>query len=126
MFDTMNTDDDCVEGKTCGTTIAPLYFISFIVICSFIMLNLFILVILQQFDQYFLADDNVLKTFSGDVQTFKKSWTYFTRDDHCIKIKDNKLVEFFKHLDKPLGMTEGKDKDGNKIDIRDDHQDMHK
>jgi hypothetical protein len=47
MFDTMNTSESCIPMKTCGTDIAPLYFLSFIVICSFVMLNLFILVILQ-------------------------------------------------------------------------------
>ena len=49
MYDTMNVGPGCVPGKTCGSPIAPVFFLSFIMIVSNIMLNLFILVILQQF-----------------------------------------------------------------------------
>jgi hypothetical protein len=115
MFDTMNTDSDCIKGETCGTNIAPLYFISFIVICSFVMLNLFILVIIQQFDQYYLAEDNVLAKFEKDLMVFKNSWTEFARSNKCIKMKDNKLVTFFKSMERPLGMTAEDLKDPNEI-----------
>jgi len=115
MFDTNNTDSDCIKGETCGTAIAPLYFISFIVICSFVMLNLFILVIIQQFDQYYLSDDNILSKFESDIMVFKKSWTKFTKQNKCIKIKDNKLVDFFTDMDRPLGMSKEDIKDKNDI-----------
>jgi hypothetical protein len=115
MFDTNNTDGDCIEGETCGTVIAPLYFISFIVIVSFVMLNLFILVIIQQFDQYYLSDDNVLAKFEKDLYIFKNSWTKFAKSNKCIKVKDNKLVAFFKSMEKPLGMTAEDLKDNNDI-----------
>lgn len=79
------------------------------------MLNLFILVIIQQFDQYYLSDDNVLAKFEGDLMVFKHSWTEFTKNNKGIKIKDNKLVVFFKHMEKPLGMTAEDMKDKNEI-----------
>jgi hypothetical protein len=82
MFDAANTDGDCIPGKTCGTVIAPIYFLSFVVICSFVMLNLFILVIIQQFDQYYLADDNVLAKFDKDLLVFKTSWTKYSKTNH--------------------------------------------
>lgn len=48
MYDCMLTPaDGCIEGETCGTILAPLYFVSFMMICSNIMINLFVLVILQ-------------------------------------------------------------------------------
>ncbi len=47
MYDTMNTDKDCIVGVNCGTSLAPLYFLSFTMICNYVMLNLFILVIIQ-------------------------------------------------------------------------------
>ena len=46
MYDTMNTGPDCIPGKTCGSTIAPVFFIIFIMLVTNIMLNLFILVII--------------------------------------------------------------------------------
>lgn len=70
------------------------------------MLNLFILVIIQQFDQYYLSEDNVLAKFERELYIFKNAWTAFTQANKCIKIKDNKLVAFFKSMeDTPLGMT---------------------
>lgn len=111
----MNTDSDCIPGETCGSNIAPLYFLSFIVICTFVMLNLFILVIIQQFDQYYLAEDNVLSKFEKDLMVFKNSWTVFAAPNHCIKIKDNKLVPFFKDLERPLGMSAEDVKSNNDI-----------
>jgi type IV secretory pathway VirB2 component (pilin) len=71
MFDCMNTEDDCIPGSTCGTAWAPLFFLIFVVIQQYIMVNLFILIILQQFDLYYLPDDNVLDRFKADVSNFK-------------------------------------------------------
>lgn len=79
------------------------------------MLNLFVLVIIQQFDKYYLAEENVLKLFEQDLKIFKKSWEEFAKMNHCVKMKDNKLVAFFKHLEKPLGMTAEDLLDDNEI-----------
>mmetsp|Transcript_2722 Transcript_2722/g.3736 ORF Transcript_2722/g.3736 Transcript_2722/m.3736 type:complete len:244 (+) Transcript_2722:3069-3800(+) len=49
MYDCMDVGPGCIPGKTCGSPIAPVFFLSFIMIVSNIMLNLFILVIIQQF-----------------------------------------------------------------------------
>jgi len=46
MYDTMNTDPDCIPGKNCGFSYSPVYFLSFVMVCNFVMLNLFILVII--------------------------------------------------------------------------------
>ena len=47
MYDCMRLAPDCIEGKTCGSNIAPVFFLSFILIVTHIMLNLFVLVIIQ-------------------------------------------------------------------------------
>ena len=46
MYDTMDTTPECIPDVTCGTDIAPIFFLTFIMIVSNIMLNLFILVII--------------------------------------------------------------------------------
>ena len=46
MYDCGRTAPDCVEGKTCGSALAPAYFIAFILLVTYVMLNLFILVII--------------------------------------------------------------------------------
>lgn len=47
MYDTMDTSPECIPDKTCGSDIAPIFFLSFIMIVSNVMLNLFILVIIM-------------------------------------------------------------------------------
>ena len=60
MYDTMNTGADCIPGKTCGVSFSPVFFILFQLICFYVMLNLFVLIILQQFELYYLPQDNIL------------------------------------------------------------------
>jgi len=104
MFDTMRTED-CIPGETCGTMWAPAYFISFILICTYIMLNLFVLVILQQFDKYYLPKDNIISKFKRNLQNFKDTWRDFTQEKYnCLKIKESQLLRFFQTLKDPLGM----------------------
>ena len=47
MFDLMNVDlEICIQGKTCGTSYAPIFFILFVLIQQYIMVDLFVLIIL--------------------------------------------------------------------------------
>lgn len=95
MQDTMRgPEDGCIPGKTCGLSYAPIFFIPLQMLCTFIMLNLFILVIIQQFQTYYLDTDNVISKFKDDLERFKQTWTNFTKDHNCIKIKDTRLVAF--------------------------------
>ena len=55
MYDCTRTED-CTEPdghSNCGSVFGFLYFLTFIMICSFIMLNLFVLVIIDQFEKYY-------------------------------------------------------------------------
>ena len=54
---------DCANKDNGGNSYALIYFISFILICSFIMLNLFILVIIEQFGKYMGNEDNPIEIF---------------------------------------------------------------
>lgn len=63
------------------------------------MLQLFILVIIQQFDKYYLSQDNRIKTFKDDLEKFFRTWKYFTQKKYrCYKIKENMLEPFFRKL----------------------------
>lgn len=46
MYDCSDNDPDCIPEVNCGTMWAPIFFIAFIIIQQYIMLNLFILIIL--------------------------------------------------------------------------------
>ena len=47
MYDCNKTPPNCVEGVDCGTSFAPAFFIVFVLFVQNVMLNLFILVILN-------------------------------------------------------------------------------
>ena len=66
------------------------------------------LVIIQQFEMYYLDADNVLMMFKDDLERFKVTWTHFTKDNNCLKLKDTRLVAFMGHMDAPLGMRGAK------------------
>lgn len=105
MYDTMNTREDCIPDVNCGSDISPLFFIVFVMVCSYVMLNLFVLIILQQFELYYLPDDNILQQFREDLETFKLTWAKFSKEFSGIRIKAMDLVPFFKHLGGRLGFN---------------------
>eukprot|EP00347_Sterkiella_histriomuscorum_P003601 403363663 len=114
MFDcAREPSDGCIEGVNCGNKIISyIYFISFIMICTNIMLNLFVLVIIQQFDKYYLPQNNIISLFKQDLIGFKDTWKNFTMDKYnCKKIKESQLTQFFQELKAPLGMPNIKDQD---------------
>ena len=99
MFDCMRVDEKCLMTNTCGSPYAVIYFILFILISTYIMLNLFVLVILQQFDKYYLPKDNIIQRFKGDLTNFKQTWKEFTFARYsCLKIKESQLPSFFAKL----------------------------
>lgn len=79
-------------------------------IATLVLLNLFILIILQQFDKYYLPDDNVLQRFKTDLEIFKINWSQFSYYYDGIRIKDHSLVDFFYSMSPPLGFKGMKSK----------------
>lgn len=100
MYDCMKTPPDCEPGRTCGPSswITALYFISFIMVITWVMLNLFILVIIQQFDMYYVAEDNPIKTFSQNFDKFHKVWIQHTKKQRCVRIRQRSVPAFFRDL----------------------------
>ena len=55
MFDCSRSKaDGCIDGLTCGTPWSFVYHLLLLFVCAWVMLNLFILVIIQQFEKYYL------------------------------------------------------------------------
>ena len=107
MYDCLNTPPNCVPGETCGTSFAPIFYIVFVVFVQNVMLNLFILVILDQFDRYYMSDDNPIFKFKDSLKVFMKTWIYFTQQKYrCLKLREKRLNDFFKELPMPLGLPQ--------------------
>lgn len=74
MYDCLDTAPDCTPMETCGSSLAPLFYIMFILIITHVMLNLFILVIIQQFEMFYVNEDNPIKVFSEHFDQFHALW----------------------------------------------------
>ncbi len=71
-----------------------LFFFTFVMIVQKIMLNLFILVIIQQFEQYYVSEDNPIQKFKQNLVLFEKVWIEFTEKQNNVKIKEKLLTKF--------------------------------
>lgn len=83
---------------------AAIYFTSFILIIHFIATNLFILVLLQQFDDSETSTKNSLEEFYEYVNDFKKAWFECTEKFNGKKMSRANILNFFQKLEKPLGI----------------------
>ena len=83
--------------------LAVLYFISFYIIISFIMINLFILILIEQFDEYYHNPDNPLHSFHDNLEDFTHVWSTLCMENNQYKISENQLMVLFRRLLPPLG-----------------------
>ncbi|XP_074041675.1 voltage-dependent calcium channel type A subunit alpha-1 isoform X6 [Leptinotarsa decemlineata] len=87
------------SGKQCGHNIAYAYFVSFIFFCSFLMLNLFVAVIMDNFD-YLTRDSSILGAHHLDE--FVRIWAEY--DPNATgKIHYTEMYDMLKNMDPPLG-----------------------
>ncbi|KAG6457071.1 hypothetical protein O3G_MSEX010098 [Manduca sexta] len=94
---------DKAAGKSpseiCGSTLAYAYFVSFIFFCSFLMLNLFVAVIMDNFD-YLTRDSSILGAHHLDE--FVRIWAEY--DPNATgKIHYTEMYDMLKNMDPPLG-----------------------
>ncbi|CAH1100381.1 unnamed protein product [Psylliodes chrysocephalus] len=87
------------SGTQCGHNIAYAYFVSFIFFCSFLMLNLFVAVIMDNFD-YLTRDPSILGAHHLDE--FVRIWAEY--DPNATgKIHYTEMYDMLKNMDPPLG-----------------------
>ncbi|XP_050685852.1 voltage-dependent calcium channel type A subunit alpha-1-like isoform X27 [Eriocheir sinensis] len=93
--------------KTCGSNVAYIYFVTFIFLCSFLMLNLFVAVIMDNFD-YLTRDSSILGAHHLDE--FIRIWAEY--DPNATgRIHYSEMYDMLRNMDPPLGF-------GNKCPYR--------
>ncbi|KAJ6647412.1 Voltage-dependent calcium channel type A subunit alpha-1, partial [Pseudolycoriella hygida] len=101
---------DCMQGSnceeksnkpegSCGSPFSIAYFVSFIFFCSFLMLNLFVAVIMDNFD-YLTRDSSILGAHHLDE--FIRVWTEYDPSASG-KINYREMYDALKTIDPPLG-----------------------
>ncbi|CAG0896176.1 unnamed protein product [Darwinula stevensoni] len=91
--------DDAGGGSDCGTTFAYPFFISFYVLCSFLIINLFVAVIMDNFD-YLTRDWSILGPHHLDE--FVRLWSEYDPDAKG-RIKHLDVVTLLRKISPPLG-----------------------
>uniref|UniRef100_A0A8C5XIE4 Voltage-dependent L-type calcium channel subunit alpha n=1 Tax=Microcebus murinus TaxID=30608 RepID=A0A8C5XIE4_MICMU len=87
------------EEYTCGTTFAYYYFISFYMLCAFLVINLFVAVIMDNFD-YLTRDWSILGPHHLDE--FKAIWAEYDPEAKG-RIKHLDVVTLLRRIQPPLG-----------------------
>ncbi|XP_049844102.1 muscle calcium channel subunit alpha-1-like isoform X6 [Schistocerca gregaria] len=87
------------KGNTCGSDMAFPYFISFYVLCSFLIINLFVAVIMDNFD-YLTRDWSILGPHHLDE--FIRLWSEYDPDAKG-RIKHLDVVTLLRKISPPLG-----------------------
>ncbi|XP_055922391.1 voltage-dependent calcium channel type D subunit alpha-1 isoform X4 [Eupeodes corollae] len=90
---------DDSTNKNCGSNIAFPYFISFYVLCSFLIINLFVAVIMDNFD-YLTRDWSILGPHHLDE--FIRLWSEYDPDAKG-RIKHLDVVTLLRKISPPLG-----------------------
>ncbi|XP_045081656.1 voltage-dependent N-type calcium channel subunit alpha-1B-like [Coregonus clupeaformis] len=86
--------------KECGSDFAYFYFVSFIFLCSFLMLNLFVAVIMDNFE-YLTRDSSILGPHHLDE--FIRVWAEYD-PAACGRIKYLDMYQILLHMSPPLGL----------------------
>nr|XP_020826230.1 voltage-dependent L-type calcium channel subunit alpha-1D isoform X6 [Phascolarctos cinereus] len=94
-------DSDYSPGEefTCGSNFAIVYFISFYMLCAFLIINLFVAVIMDNFD-YLTRDWSILGPHHLDE--FKRIWSEYDPEAKG-RIKHLDVVTLLRRIQPPLG-----------------------
>ncbi|KAJ7999742.1 hypothetical protein DPEC_G00197570 [Dallia pectoralis] len=87
------------EEYTCGASFAYIYFISFYMLCAFLIINLFVAVIMDNFD-YLTRDWSILGPHHLDE--FKRIWSEYDPEAKG-RIKHLDVVTLLRRIQPPLG-----------------------
>ncbi|MED6237889.1 Voltage-dependent P/Q-type calcium channel subunit alpha-1A, partial [Ataeniobius toweri] len=87
-------------GPECGSQVAYLYFVSFIFFCSFLMLNLFVAVIMDNFE-YLTRDSSILGPHHLDE--YVRIWAEYD-PAACGRIHYKDMYSLLRVIDPPLGL----------------------
>eukprot|EP00388_Colpodella_angusta_P020678 GDKJ01051948.1.p1 GENE.GDKJ01051948.1~~GDKJ01051948.1.p1 ORF type:complete len:653 (-),score=6.85 GDKJ01051948.1:179-1909(-) len=96
---------DCSDD--CGTAYAPIYFITFVVIASWVIMNLFIAIILDNFNNTMTLDKSKLKM--AHLKKFTDSWSEFDPEATLI-METRYFPNLLLALHSPLGIDRVSDR----------------
>ena len=101
MFDIVSNEGD--DASSWIKLRDYLFFVSFMVMTFFFMINLFTLTLTKQFEEFYLNINSPLQLYKDNLKKFRKVWSKFCLKSNLLCIKNDQLSNFFKNLGLPLG-----------------------
>lgn len=122
MADTQDLEN-CIDHRDCVSRFSYVYFMSFRLIQGYLVLNLFIFIAMDQFEKYYIPKDDIITKFRGDLDHFKKVWSFICQDGRFETISELRVPLLMNTLRAPLGIAASKmDRELLKMRIRVDHE----
>ncbi|CAG9314126.1 unnamed protein product [Blepharisma stoltei] len=94
---------DCAKSSS-GRVIAYLYWCTFISATTFVLLNVFVMVILQDYEDFANDAQSGVIIFNKDVKQFKTAWATYSATSQGLRIHYKFLVELMYSLGPELGV----------------------
>jgi len=79
------------------------FYLVYIFFASFVMINMFVLIVIEQFENFYFNPNNPINSFDDIADEFRKTWILFSYKYQGTKIKNNDIYNFFVCLPIPLG-----------------------
>ncbi|OMJ94175.1 hypothetical protein SteCoe_2656 [Stentor coeruleus] len=83
---------DCAHSL--GSKAYYLYFISFLTLVDFVVLELFVSVIIQNYEEQSKNTDTVLQIFNKEIKKFRRCWSIYSFDTFGVRVDREKLIDF--------------------------------
>jgi hypothetical protein len=83
------------EGLYAGSRI---FFIIFVLVLTYIMINMIQLIVVQIFEELYFDPQNPLNQFKESVEEFNKVWNIFSAQKKGNAISSSSIISFFTHL----------------------------
>lgn len=95
---------DCNEHS--GKLICSLYFTSYMSLSILVILNLFIMVVIQNYEDFESNPSSCLHKFTKHARKFNKVWEKYSKFSHGIEINYKNLMDFMYDLGPQIGFEE--------------------
>lgn len=94
---------DCIDEA--GYAAPIIFFVSFVSITTFILLNLFVMVVLQEYENVENNPNSALKVFKVDLKSFKRTWAFHANSADPVRMHYRMTLEVLKELADTLGLS---------------------
>ncbi|CAD8120846.1 unnamed protein product [Paramecium sonneborni] len=104
MTDTMHHNPLCWEDpKYCGSFASQIYFFLFMFFSTYVLLTLFLLSLIEQFESFFQIQDSPIQSYVENIDKIKTIWCKYSSETQGQTMHYKFLCKFLLDIGKPLG-----------------------